>query len=74
MEARIYPVTGDEHVKAGFVVSEMGTWLPGVYENHATVQYALWLPPHVLRALQDSIHPDEVITLTMLQALKHKFE
>lgn len=45
-------------------------WIPGVYHDPRTAQYAYLFTDDVLEALQKSINPNGVITWDMLREIK----
>ncbi len=57
-------------VENHYVISSYHSWKPGVYDSERTARYAFRFPDEHLQKLQESIHPNGVITFDMLRDLK----
>lgn len=53
-----------------YVISSRGYWRPGSYDNARTARYAFQFLDEDLRALQDSLNPNGVITHAHLRELR----
>lgn len=56
-------------VNGHFVISSRGAWVPGCYADWRAARYAFLFSDVDLQRLQDTVNPDGVITLSMLQDL-----